>query len=84
MTKERRDEIDNIIQPLTEEFKTSANTDGKFGAFYMSADSEAGDFRISLECDRETFSRLILSAMNCSPTVAADVLRATKEYFNVK
>lgn len=81
MDSERKLAIDNIVEPLTVEFKENASHgDGNFGVFYMSADAAANDFKVSLEANRETFKRMILSLMEMDRLVAEDIQEAVNSY----
>lgn len=80
MNKNRRDELDNIISDFTIEFRENANTEGRFGALYLSCDTETNDVQMCLECAREPFVRMIISLMEESPAIAEDIIKATEHY----
>lgn len=82
MTEERREELDRVIAEFTKEFKENANTVGRFGALYLSCDTESDNVQMSLECAREPFKRMILSLMEASTSVAEDIMEATESYIN--
>jgi len=80
MNHKRRLEIDEIIKPLTEEFKASSLVDGKYGVFYMSNSQDEDDFHVSLECEREAFKRMMATLMDMDEKIAEDILEAAKAY----
>ena len=80
MNKERRKELDSIISEYTIEFRENANTEGRFGALYLSCDNESNDVQMSLECARKPFIRMIVSLMAASPAIAEDIIEAVSNY----
>jgi len=80
MNKERRNELDKIISDYTKEFKKNANTEGRFGALYLSCDCKTNNIQMSLECAREPFVRMIFSLMSESKGIAEDVIKAVEQY----
>ena len=80
MTTERRNELDKLIAEYTKEFRENANTDGRFGALYLSCDSNTDNVQMSLECAREPFIRMIVSLMDASDAIAEDIIKAVEHY----
>lgn len=82
MNTERRNEINETIQPLTKEFKENASFgDGKFGIFYMSCDKNTNEYSISLEANRHTFKEMILTLMQDEPLVAEDIIDVVNNHY---
>ena len=75
MTEERRKELDKLIAEYTKEFRENANTEGRFGALYLSCDSNSDNVQMSLECAREPFIRMIVSLMDASDAIAEDIIK---------
>ena len=80
MTTERRNELDKLIAEYTKEFRENANTEGRFGALYLSCDSNTDNVQMSLECAREPFIRMIVSLMDASEGIAEDIIKAVEQY----
>ena len=80
MTEERRNELDKLITEYTIEFRKNANTEGRFGALYLSCDSDKDNVQMSLECAREPFIRMIVSLMDASEGIAEDIIKAVEQY----
>lgn len=80
MTEDRRNELDTLISEYTKEFRENANTEGRFGALYLSCDSNTDNVQMSLECAREPFIRMIVSLMDASEGISEDIIEAVKLY----
>ncbi|MFT5450538.1 MAG: hypothetical protein ACI9N9_000015 [Enterobacterales bacterium] len=80
MNEDRRNELDKLIAEYTKEFRENANTEGRFGALYLSCDSDTDNVQMSLECAREPFIRMIASLMAASDGIAEDIIKAVEQY----
>ena len=80
MTEERRNELDKLISEYTKEFRESANTDGRFGALYLSSDANKDNVQMSLECDTDLFVRMIVSLMEADYEIAKDIIKSVDYY----